>query len=76
MRQRSISYMRVWNVFCLVYEKKTKSVDFERHFFQASKCKIKIEFQKIQLLFSKFKKKFPNFQLQNVEYYDTCIWKL
>ena len=30
-----------------------------------------MEFQKIQLLFSKFKKQFLNFQLQNVEYSDT-----
>ena len=37
--------------------------------------KLKIESQKIQLLFSKFKKQFPNFQLQSIEYSDTCIWK-
>ena len=37
--------------------------------------KIKIELQKVRLLFNKFKKQFPNFQLQNVEYSDTCVWK-
>ena len=31
-----------------------------------------IEFPKIQLLFTKFKKQFLNFQLQSVEYSDTC----
>ena len=38
--------------------------------------KIKIEFQKIQLLFSKSKKQFLNFQLQSVKYFDTCIWEI
>ena len=33
---------------------------------------MKIEFQKIHLLFSKFKKQFFNFQLQTVEDSDTC----
>ena len=28
---------------------------------------------KIKLLYSKFKKQFTNFQLQRVEYSDTCI---
>ena len=37
---------------------------------------IEIEFQKIQLLSSKFKKQFLNLQLESVEYSDTCIWKL
>ena len=32
-----------------------------------------IEFQKIQLLFSEFRKKFLNFQSQSVEYSDTCL---
>ena len=32
-------------------------------------------YPKIQLFFSKFKKKFLNFQLQIVEYSDTRIWK-
>ena len=31
--------------------------------------------QKIQLLFSKFKKQFLNFQLESVEYSDACIWE-
>ena len=31
--------------------------------------------RKIQLLFSKFKKQFLNFQLESVEYSDICIWK-
>ena len=29
----------------------------------------------IQLLFSKFKKQFLNFQLESAEYSDICIWK-
>ena len=42
-------------------------------FIQLQFCKIKIKFQKIRLLFSNCKKQFLNFQLQNVEYSDTCI---
>ena len=34
-----------------------------------------IELQKIQLLFSEFKKQFFIFKLKSVEYSDTCIWK-
>ena len=44
-------------------------------FFQLEFCKIKTELQKIQLLFSKFEKQFLNFQLESVEYSDTCTWK-
>ena len=35
--------------------------------------KIKITFEKIQLLFSKFKKKSLNFQLEFAKYPDICI---
>ena len=42
-------------------------------FINVKTKKIKIEFQKIQLLFSKFKKQFLNFQLQNDQYSDIYV---
>ena len=31
--------------------------------------------QKIQLVLSKFRKEFLDFQLESIEYFNTCIWK-
>ena len=40
-------------------------------FVQLKFRKIRIEFQRIQLIFGKFKKQFLNFQLRSFEYSDT-----
>ena len=32
-------------------------------------------FKKFSYFYDKFRKQFLNFQLQSVEYLDTCIWK-